>query len=98
MAKKIKLPKNKTKERIHLFDYDDVLNTASAKLPHIELFSNKKVLVEKCKGINEYNNETVCINIGEKGMIFHGKNLQISSLESKNVVITGEIDTINFIE
>lgn len=97
MAKKIKLPKNKRKEKISLFDFGDILD-AGTKQPHVELFSNKKALVENCRGINEYSDFLISLNIGEKSLLFLGKGLQISSLESKNVVITGEIETINFIQ
>ena len=46
MAKKIKLQKFKKKEKIHLFDYNDIFETSGPKAPHIELFSNKKIFVE----------------------------------------------------
>jgi len=38
------------------------------------------------------------LNLGGKSGIFIGKNLKISSLEGKNLVITGEIETINFLD
>ena len=98
MAKKIKLPKQKTKEKLHLFDYNDAPTLDEVKSAHIELFSNQRALVERCKGVFEYNDTLIKLNLGGKSGIFIGKNLKISSLEGKNLVITGEIETINFLD
>lgn len=98
MAKKIKLPKKKTKEKLHFFDYNDTPSLGEIKSTHIELFSNKRALVERCKGVFEYNDTLVKLNLGGKSGIFIGKNLKITSLEGKNLVITGEIETINFLD
>ena len=98
MAKKIKLPKQKTKEKLHLFDYNDTPTLDEVKSAHIELFSNQRALVERCKGVFEYNDTLIKLNLGGKSGIFIGKNLKISSLEGKNLVITGEIETINFLD
>lgn len=98
MAKKVKLPKHKAKEKLHFFDYNDTPSLSEVKTAHIELFSNKRALVERCKGVFEYNETFIKLNLGGKSGIFTGKNLKISSLEGKNLVITGEIETINFLD
>ena len=98
MAKKIKLPKQKTKEKLHFFFYYYTQSLGEIKSTHIELFSNKRALVERCKGVFEYNDTLVKLNLGGKSGIFIGKNLKITSLEGKNLVITGEIETINFLD
>ncbi len=98
MAKQIKLPKQKIKVTLHLFDYNDTPTLDEVKSAHIELFSNQRALVERCKGVFEYNDTLIKLNLGGKSGIFIGKNLKISSLEGRNLVITGEIETINFLD
>ena len=62
MAKRIKIPKETKKEKIHLFDYYDVLGMGSMSSARIEFFSNEKVIVEtflKLKNGEEVNFETM---------------------------------------
>lgn len=66
-------------------------------IPHIELCSQKKAVIEGCKGILEYTGETVRLNC--KGVIlsFTGENLCLSSLSDEVITVTGKICEINFI-
>ena len=98
MAKKIKIPKKKTKEKLHLFDYNDTFSAGAVNAAHIEFFSNNRALVERCKGVYEYTDTLIKLNLGGMSGIFVGKNLKILSLEGKNLVITGEIEGLSFLD
>ena len=98
MAKKIKIPKKKHKEKIHLFDYNDGKTIGGAKEARIEIFSNKSALIERCRGIYEYSDTFIKLNLGGVSGIFVGKNLKISSLEDKNLMICGDIEAVNFVD
>lgn len=98
MAKRIKIPKETKKEKIHLFDYYDVLGMGSMSSARIEFFSNEKVIVEKCRCVSEYTDTLIRLNLGEKNAILMGENLKINSLEGKNIVITGVVNTLEFTE
>ncbi len=98
MAKKIKIPKQKNKEKIHLFDYNDAKIVGGATNARIELFLNKGALVERCRCIYEYSDTFIKLNLGGVNGVFVGKNLRISSLEEKNLMICGDIEAVNFID
>ncbi len=64
----------------------------------IDFLSNKEVLIQDSKGILEYNDKNVKINIGCNIIVnFKGRNLKIKSLSQKNLIITGFIISMNFL-
>ena len=63
---------------------------------HIEIFSNKKILIEGCYGINEYNEELVRINLSKGQLLIFGRNLELKNMESKNITVIGIIHSIEF--
>lgn len=67
-----------------------------SKGAHIELFSNKSVLIDGCAGVIEYTSEFIKINIGKGSMSFVGNNLQIKFFDDEQLSIDGEISNIEF--
>ena len=64
---------------------------------HIELFSNKKILVEGCYGIIEYNENFVRINLSKGEVQIFGSKLDIFNMVSDTITVKGNIDNIEFI-
>ncbi len=64
----------------------------------IDFLSNKEVLIQDSKGILEYNDKNIKINIGHNIIAnFNGTNLKIKSLSQKHLTITGSIISLDFL-
>lgn len=64
----------------------------------IDFSGNREVVVEDCKGIIEYDDKTIMLNIGCNIIAkFCGRNLSIKSLTDKNLVIEGFIISLEFL-
>lgn len=78
---------------------------SSIKLPecalpdfsHFEINSNKEVIVEGCKGILQYDENIIRVNMGKMVTSFCGRNLSLKCLDSDSLVIIGFITSIEFI-
>ena len=64
---------------------------------HIELFSNKKLIIEGCYGIIEYNENFVRINLSKGEVQIFGSKLEIFNMVSDTITVKGVIDNIEFI-
>jgi sporulation protein YqfC len=67
-------------------------------LPKISIVGNQQIFIENYKGIVEYDSEKIRINC-TKGLIkIFGNNLEINTVTSEEVYITGRISNIEFSE
>ena len=64
---------------------------------HIELISNKKLLVEGCYGITEYNENFIIINLSKGEVQIFGSKLELYNMVSDTITVKGNIDNIEFI-
>ncbi len=64
--------------------------------PKIELTGNREAVVDDCRGIIEYYENRIKINLGKGAVTFLGSNLHIGSMSENSAVITGSIQTIEF--
>lgn len=86
---------NNTKEKI----------TKSLQLPqeilleklNIEILGNEKMNIINHKGIIYYSSENIRINSTSGLLSIKGKNLLLSTLISEELIIEGEIDSIEYI-
>lgn len=65
--------------------------------PNIQIFSNKKIIVEGCYGINEYNSDIVRINLPKGQFLIFGRNLEIKNMEDKTVTVCGVLSSFEFV-
>lgn len=63
---------------------------------HIELSSNREALVDGCRGVLEYDETKIRLNVGDGTVQFIGRTLEIRSLTQNQAVIAGFIRTIEF--
>ena len=63
---------------------------------HYEFNSNKEIIVEGCKGILQYEENIVRLNMKNMITIFCGKKLSIKCLTEDSLIITGFITTVEF--
>lgn len=64
--------------------------------PHFEINDNKEVIVEGCKGILEYSENTVDLDTGKYISAFWGTNLKIQYIRPDALVIKGKICGVEF--
>ncbi len=63
---------------------------------HIELFSNKEAVIDGIKGVLEYSDCYIKLNMGRGTIEFFGTNLEISILDINGLTIGGNISKIEF--
>ncbi len=64
--------------------------------PKIELLGNREIVVEGCKGVVEYDENTIRLSLGESVLAICGDDLLIKSFDSDVAVISGNICGISF--
>ncbi len=90
---KFKSSKNKFNFTI---DKDALLSSQLIKGANIEIFSNKKMIIEGCHGIVDYQNDYLKLKL-KKGFInIFGKNFLITTFEEEKIVVNGDIVSIEF--
>lgn len=98
MIKKFKLNKKAKGEKIKFFDYnsDISLHTDTGVCANIILTGNKRVNIEGCKSIVEYTSQYIKLNLGKSCFAITGGDLEICMLDGNEVMVTGNIITVEF--
>ena len=63
---------------------------------HIEMVSNKEALIDGCKGIVEYNENIIRLNIPEGQIQFRGRGLEIACMSEESMIVRGYIMGLEF--
>lgn len=71
---------------------DMLLNEAK-----IEMIGNREIIVDGCKGVIEYGENLIKLNIGELVLCLVGDNMIIESFDSGVAVIRGKFAEISFV-
>lgn len=80
----------KKKERKFIVP-DMLLNEAK-----IEMLGNREIIVDGCKGVVEYGENLIKLNIGELTMGLSGDEMLIDSFDSGVAIIRGKFAEITF--
>ena len=64
---------------------------------HIEMKSNREVVIEGCKSIEEYDENMVKIKVRKMIISFFGRDLEIKCLTYDSLVIEGFVTSIEFV-
>ena len=62
-----------------------------------EFKSNKEVIVEGCKSIDQYDENMVKIKVTKMTILFFGRNLELKCMTSDSLVIYGFITSVEFV-
>ncbi len=62
----------------------------------IELYSNRRLLVFDCKGVIDYNDESIILDLGERKLKIMGKGLVVDSFVFDQTDIRGSITSLEF--
>ena len=65
---------------------------------HLDIKSNREVIVEGCNTIEEYDENIVKIKTPKMGISFFGKNLEIKCMSVDSLVVEGVISSVEFNE
>lgn len=95
MGKKFKIPSRHKKPKAHLFSFDDEVSKSNTK-SHIELFSNREIIIEGCVGVSEYKNDYIKLKLTKGSIIICGEEFCIKSFENKNITVSGKISSLEF--
>lgn len=67
-------------------------------LPLISLIGKEEVGVENFKGILEYHEETVRVNTTAGVLRIQGQGLKLKQLTAEQILVTGQIKTLEFLQ
>ncbi len=62
----------------------------------IEMHGNTEITVEGCKGMVEYDDSLIAMNLGNLIVRFHGADLEISTFFEQQAVIKGTVISVDF--
>jgi sporulation protein YqfC len=79
-----------------LIKNSDLPKTAFNGYAQTELISNTEARIDGCKGIIEYSNEKISLNLGNISAQFCGNGLELKLFENEQAVINGFFSAINF--
>jgi hypothetical protein len=63
----------------------------------IELYSDKRVLIFDCKGVIDYNDESIVLDLGERKLKILGDQLVVDSFVFDQTDIKGVITSLEFL-
>ncbi len=93
MGGRFKFKSNKEKNRLCFFDYTTPSQASGA---HIEMFSNKEMVIEGCRGVCEYDSEYLKLRLIKGFIELCGSNFDIQIFEGDVITVRGEISRIEF--
>ncbi|MBE6761297.1 MAG: hypothetical protein E7551_03330 [Ruminococcaceae bacterium] len=97
MSKKIKLGKERAKEKFKLFGSALGINDDPfSKLAQINLKGDREIIIDGCCGIIEYSDCLISINIGNSTLKVMGFDFIISDYSESNITVKGNIKNIEF--
>lgn len=97
LKEKFRFPSTKGKNKLKFFGTpDDVIDMDIVKGAHIELFSNKELILEGCRGVFEYDENYIRLRLAKGSMVLCGSNFDIRLYEENTITIKGNISTIEF--
>lgn len=69
---------------------------AGRTIPHIEITGACEAITDGCRGVLEYDNSVISLNLGGDKVRFRGENLQIHTLTDEQAMISGKIYSVEF--
>ncbi len=96
MGKKFKFKSSKTVKK-SLFNFiDEQPQIAGTVGTHIELFSNRQMVIEGCRGVCDYSSEYLKLKLIKGYAEISGNGLDIFLYEDSSITVNGEILNIEF--
>lgn len=77
-------------------DYDEILSSEIIAGAHTEIFSNKKIIIEGCQSIVDYQNNYIKLKLKKGFLNILGNEFLITAFDDEKIVIKGNIVSIEF--
>lgn len=74
----------------------DIPDDVCRKCGYIEMISNYCALIDGCRGIMEYDDSVIKLNLGKLNVAFRGTSLTIKSLSMEQTMVEGFIAVVEF--
>lgn len=88
--------KSKKKNKFNFVrDKNEILSTEIGG-PHIEIYSNKKITLEDCQGIVDYQDNYIKLKLKKGFLTLNGYDFLILSFDDEIIDIKGNITAIEF--
>ena len=78
------------KKQFHILR--STINQSKASL--IEIICDRRVLIERHRGISEYSNRRVTVKKHQGSISINGEDLQLTLISDESVVVTGKIHCV----
>lgn len=89
--------KSKKRKRFNFINgEEDFSNYDLIKESHIELFSNKKAVIESCQKILDYQENYIKLKLKKGFVVFMGNDFVITDFENEKIIICGSVYSIEF--
>ncbi|MBQ2604637.1 MAG: YabP/YqfC family sporulation protein [Acutalibacteraceae bacterium] len=75
---------------------NDLLPQDIANTPNIQLFGDKQITVDGCKGVDEYSDLYIKIKTNEGLLTVGGRYLNIKLLTVTSIIVEGKILSVEF--
>lgn len=97
LARRFIFPSNKNKHKLNLFENpDDFYDNEIIKGAQIQLFSNRRIIVDGCHGVFEYADDFIRLSLGKGSLLLFGKDFDILAFEGRLITVKGNITSIEF--
>ena len=94
---KFKFKTKKEKKKFNFItDSDEFLKEEITNDTHIEMFSNKKIILDGCLSIIDYQNDYVKLKLKKGNITILGTEFLISGFENEKIVIKGKFNSVEF--
>ncbi|HOQ37145.1 MAG TPA: sporulation protein YqfC [Acetivibrio sp.] len=97
-TQKSKGEENKRKLKEKVAELLELPKEVVMDLPKITMFGDRNLLVENYKGIIEYDDNKIRINTGKGIIKVTGEKLVIKEITQEDLMIDGDIDTLEFLK
>lgn len=93
-----KLPESREKKGVaaRLGEWMEIPTDILSGQPHVELFGNREIMIDGCRGILEYGETFAKLDCGGMVLTIRGQGICINSFVQSAVNITGVLTDLDF--
>ena len=80
-----------------LVDTQKLAQSAHLADSRIEILGNTEAVVEGCKGVLEYDENVIVLNLGKMSVKFEGEDLSLKCMNDSDAVVEGVFVSIEYL-
>lgn len=77
-------------------DSDEILNSEIISSAHTEIFSNKKIIIEGCQSIVDYQSDYIKLKVKKGFLNILGNGFIITGFDNEKIVVKGSVASVEF--